>query len=230
VLERRPPLLLLCHPQNPTGRIVAPDDLRTLQELADRAGTVVVSDEVHAPLSYGAFVPHAVATSAAERTVTLASMSKAFNLAGTRCGVAIVGSEVEDRWVAVPRRLRSGASLPGIVATLAALEPEGQDWLRALVEELRARRDQLVAGLVELLPEATVIIPEAGYLLWADLTGTVLHDDPAARLLAAGLRVSPGPEFGPDFTAHVRINFATSSEGVDRILECVARAVTDTRR
>ena len=224
-LARRPPLLLLCHPQNPTGRVVSDADLRSLQELADRAGTVVVSDEVHAPLSYRPFVPHAVATGAADRTVTLVSMSKAFNLAGTRCGVAIVGSEVEERWLRVPRRLRSGASLPGVVATLAALGDDGQAWLAALVEELRARRDQLVDGLQEVAPDAAVIVPEAGYLMWVDLAGTPLADDPAGRLLRAGLRVSPGPEFGPGHAAHVRINFATSKEGVDLILDRVADAV-----
>lgn len=226
VLERRPPLLLLCHPQNPTGRVVPVEDLKALQALADSAGTVVVSDEVHAPLSYVPLVPHAVATGAADRTVTLVSMSKSFNLAGTRCGAAVVGAELEERWLAVPRRQRSGASLPGVVATLAALGGEGQAWLAELVEHLRARRDQIVAGLATLLPEASIVVPEAGYLLWVDLSRTPLADDPAGRLMAAGLRVSPGPEFGPDYRSHVRMNFATSEDVVDRMLERVADAIT----
>ncbi len=223
-LSRRPPLLLLCHPQNPTGRIVSEDELRAVQELADHAGTVVVSDEVHAPLSYAPFVPHARATGATDRTVTLVSMSKAFNLAGTRCGVAVVGADVEERWLRVPRRLRSGASLPGVVATLAALSDEGQGWLAALVVELEARRDQLVEGLQQAAPGVSVVVPEAGYLMWADLAATPLADTPAERLLAAGLRVSPGSEFGPGCAHHVRINFATSEEGVDRILDRIADA------
>lgn len=225
VLERRPPLLLLCHPQNPTGRVVPVGDLKELQALADRAGTVVVSDEVHASLNYVPFVPHGVAAEAADRTVTLVSMSKCFNLAGTRCGAAVVGADLEERWLAVPRRLRSGASLPGVVATLAALGDEGQAWLVALVEHLRARRDQCVSGLESLLPEASVVVPEAGYLLWADLSRTPLADDPAAQLMAAGLRVSPGPEFGPDYRSHVRVNFATSEHVIDQMLERVAEAI-----
>lgn len=225
VLRRRPPLLLLCHPQNPTGRIVPPEDLRALERLAEESGTVVVSDEVHAPLAYGPFMPYAVATGAVDRSVTVASMSKAFNLAGTRCGVAIVGADLQDRWRAVPRRLRSGVSLPGIVATLAALGEEGQAWLAALVTELRCRRDQLVDGLREMLPDEAVLVPEAGYLAWVDLEGTAIGSDPGSHLLAAGLRVSPGAEFDPRRSSHVRINFATSAAGVERILGRLQHAV-----
>lgn len=228
-LRSRPPLLLLCHPQNPTGRVIRPDELRTLQELADRSGTVIVSDEVHAPMSFVPFVPHAVASGAADRTVTLVSMSKAFNLAGTRCGAAIVGPELQDRWLAVPRRLRSGVSMPGIVATLAALEDAGQEWLAALVAELHQRRDQLVSGLHEVAPAARVAVPEAGYLLWADFAASSIADDPAGSLLQAGLRVSAGRDFGPGADAHVRLNFATSREGVDRILECISEAIAENR-
>jgi cystathionine beta-lyase len=119
-------------------------------------------------------------------------------------------------------------SLPGVVATLAALEPAGQEWLAALVAQLRDRRDQLVSGLRATAPGVRVVVPEAGYLLWADFSDTPLARAPAEHLREVGLRVSPGAEFGPNSATHVRLNFATSREGIDRIIDCVAKAVAKT--
>src|SRR5690606_2210099 len=78
-------ILLLCHPQNPTGRVFERGELEGLAELALRHDLVVVSDEIHADL---AFPPHQhvpFATLAPEveaRTITLTSATKAFNIPG----------------------------------------------------------------------------------------------------------------------------------------------------
>lgn len=217
-------LLLLCHPHNPTGAVFDPAELKELGRLAAAHGTVVVSDEVHAPLisASSMFVPYAKAADAAADAVTLVSMSKAFSFAGLKCGAAHVGRNVRDRWVAVPRRLRSGCGLLGQIATEAALSPAGQAWLATLNVHLDEQRDLLAARLPAVLPGARLLRPDAGYLAWLDLREAGLGDVPAETLLQRGVRLSAGEEFGPGGEGHARLNFATSTELLHLILDRLA--------
>lgn len=215
-------LLLLCHPHNPTGTVFRREELEALARLADTHGVVVLSDEVHAPLVMPGveFTPYAVAAGElSPRSMSLVSMSKAFSFAGLHCAAAVVGADVEHRWMAVPRRLRSGSGMLGIVATLAALEPEGQAWLQELVTVLDANRRHLVEVLPDHLPGARAELPDATYLLWVDCRDTTIADDPEGVLLRRGVRVSPGEEFGAGGEGHLRLNFATSRPVLDDILE-----------
>ena len=88
-------LLLLCHPQNPTGHVFDRGELERLAEIAARHGLPVVSDEVHAELVHPphAHVPFAALGPEVEaRTVTVTSASKAFNLAGMRWAILHAGT------------------------------------------------------------------------------------------------------------------------------------------
>ncbi|MGW1680938.1 aminotransferase class I/II-fold pyridoxal phosphate-dependent enzyme [Saccharopolyspora sp. NPDC002376] len=83
--------VLLCHPHNPTGWVWSSDELRSVSELADRHGAVVISDEVHAPLAAGgqAFVPYAANDGASTHCVTVTSVSKAWNVPGLKSAVLV---------------------------------------------------------------------------------------------------------------------------------------------
>jgi cystathionine beta-lyase len=214
-------LLLLCHPHNPTGTVFPPAELRALAELCAAHDVAVVSDEVHAPLVMPevAFTPYAVAGGdAATRAVTLVSMSKAFNFAGLHCGATVLGAAAEAEWLAVPRRLRSGSGILGVLATVAALSREGRRWLGDLVTYLDVNRRHLIASLPAVLPGVVAHPPEATYLLWLDCRETEHAEDPAAWFLRHGVRVSPGEEFGADGQGRVRLNYATSRALLDELL------------
>ena len=86
--------LLLCNPQNPTGRVFSRDELAELAALAEEHDLLIISDEIHADLVYepARHVPIAsLGPEVAARTLTLTSATKAFNLAGVRCAVAHIG-------------------------------------------------------------------------------------------------------------------------------------------
>src|SRR5690606_36437248 len=125
-------LLLLCHPQNPTGRVFTRAELEALADVVLAHDLVVVSDEIHGDLAFAEhpFVPFAsLGPEVAARTITLTSATKAFNIPGLRCAVAAFGSrELHRRFAGVPRHLRGGINLFGLAATRAAWEA-GQPWL-----------------------------------------------------------------------------------------------------
>lgn len=229
VRAERPRMLLLCNPHNPTGRVLGRDELASLGELACEADLAIVSDEIHADLAFAGatHVPIAsVGPEVASRTVTLASASKAFNLAGMRCSVAAFGSSaLRQRFDAIPERARGSVSVLGMVATVAAWE-HGDEWLEAVLHELAVNRARVDTTVHARLAGVAHRPPEATYLAWLDFREAGFDDDPAAWLAAhARVALGPGPDFGPAGRGHARLNFATPPAVLDEMLERVAVAL-----
>jgi cystathionine beta-lyase len=216
-------VLLLVNPQNPTGRVFTEPELAAIAEIARRHDLLVVSDEIHADVVYP---PHrhlpfaALSDDAGRRTVTITSASKAFNLAGLRSAVMHIGDPaflaVRD---AQPADLFGMPNLFGVHAALAAWSPDAAPWLGMLIEHLDANRRRLVEVLNQRMPGARLMAPEGTYLAWVDVAGLGLGDEAAATFRRGGVRLSRGPDFGPGGEGFVRLNFATSVEVLDQILD-----------
>lgn len=218
--------LVLVNPHNPSGRSFSRAELEALASVADKRDLLVIADEVHADLTYppGTHLPFGSLPGAAERTVTLTSATKAFNLAGIRCAVAHIGpGAVRSAFAKLPPLMFGAVSAPGVAATLAAWE-HGGDWLEAVLRRLAANREIIArelgpAGMGYQPPDAT-------YLAWLDCRGIGLPADPAAFFLdAAKVRLSPGPDFGPGGAGFARLNFATSEAVLTEICGRMAAAV-----
>jgi cysteine-S-conjugate beta-lyase len=206
-------VLALVNPHNPTGRVLRRNELAALAELALRHDLLVVSDEIHADLVYppAVHVPFAsLGPEVEDRTVTLTSATKAFNLAGVRCAVGHLGpARLREQFAALPTELLGAVSSPGVVATLAAWQ-ECDGWLAGVLRYLDGNR----ALIAELL-DGTGIgyrVPEATYLAWLDFRGVYDTPDPAELISLRGVELSHGPNFGPGSDGHARLNFATPRE------------------
>ena len=228
VAAQRPRVLLLCHPHNPIGHVFSRDELVAIAATAERHDLQVVSDEIHADLTFSpsVHVPfESLGPDAAARTVTLTSASKAFNLAGLRWAVLHAGS---DRMHAALRRLPAhyfGA--PNVMAVEAtdAAWSEGDDWASAVMAVLDENRHLLATLLAEHLPEVGYRVPDATYLAWLDCRDLGFGDDPAVEFARRGVELSPGPTFGVEGHGHVRLNFATSPMVLTEIVTTMARPV-----
>jgi len=207
---------ILCHPHNPVGVIFDKKQLASLAELAKRYQVVVLSDEIHAPLSYDAksFTPFlAVSEVAKEVGIIITSASKSFNLAGLKCAVIITQSTaLAERINKMPPAVTWRASLFGAVASTAAYT-QSSDWLDGLLITLDKNR-KLVDDLIQsMLPGIRYRIPDFGYLAWLDMTSLGLGEDPAARILEKGkVALNGGILYGPKHKNFVRLNFGTSTE------------------
>jgi len=216
---------ILCHPHNPVGVIFDQQQLATLAELAKRYQVVILSDEIHAPLTYDAknFTPFlAVSNVAKEVGIIITSASKSFNLAGLKCALIITQSSVlQERINKMPLAVTWRASLFGAVASTAAFD-QSTDWLDNLLITLDENR-KLVANLIESkLPGVKYRIPDFGYLAWLDMSSLGVGDDPAGQILEKGrVAVNGGVLYGPKHKSFIRLNFGTSpeliTEGINRI-------------
>lgn len=212
--------VLLCSPHNPTGRVFDQAEREAIAEVVARHDLLLISDEVWGDLTHPGHRHRPMATvgDLADRTVTISSASKAFNLAGLRSAVAHIGHTDLRRTIeGLPSHLLGAVSSPGAEAAVACWTA-GDDWLAATCGYLTDRRDQLAARLAADAPEIGYRQPEATYLNWMAFPER-LGPEPADRLKAGGLSLSPGTDFGPGGAGFARLNVATSPELLDRIVD-----------
>lgn len=220
-------LLMLCNPQNPTGRVFTRSELEKLAEFALEHRLWVMVDELWADLIYdGEHIPFAsLSEEIAQRTVTLTGPCKAFNTAGLGGGVAISRNRaILERMQNVSKGVGGHPNVLSMAAWLAALQ-HGQPWLRETLAYLKANRDFLSRFLAEKLPEVGYIPPQATYLAWLDFRALGLEDPHKFALEQARVALNDGAIFGEGFKGYLRLNFATSRPLLQEALERLAGAL-----
>lgn len=226
--RRRPRAYVLCNPHNPVGRVHTGAELTELARLAAEHGVTVIADEIHAPLvlPHAEFTPFLTVPGGADVGVSLVSASKAFNLAGLKCAAVVTGSEpMRTLATRLPPDARWRVGHLGLLATVAALT-DADAWLAVLLHTLDERRSQLDDLIAAHLPQVRWQPPEATYLGWLDCGAIGAGDNPYRLFLDRGrVALEPGPAFGRPGDGHVRLNFATSAQILDRAVEQMAAAV-----
>jgi cystathionine beta-lyase len=225
-------MMVLCNPQNPTGRVFTREELEAVAQFALAHDLIVIADEVHAELLHPGqrHIPFAtLGPEVAARTITLNSASKSFSVAGLCCAIMHFGSAaLKQRFAArLPERALGHPNAIAIDATLAAWQ-QGGPWLDAVRRQLTAMRDRLVAQLPEAVPGARMNVPEGTYLAWIDMSSVDLRGGMSAYqffLERAKVAFSAGETFRPGAERFVRFNFATSAPILDDILTRMAEAV-----
>lgn len=221
-------VVILCNPHNPTGHVFTRTELEHIVEIASRHDLLIISDEIHSDIVFAGsrHIPIATIPGADERTVTVTSASKSFNLAGLRYSVSHCAVPwVNERIAALPDHIYGATNVMGAEAAHAAWTG-ASDWFQAVLAHLQAMRDLTVSLVGERLPGVGVHRPEATYLAWLDCSETPIADDPLGAFRDVGVEVSPGTSFGPGGLGHVRLNFATSSEMLERIIARMGSALS----
>ena len=220
---------LLCSPHNPLGRIYSKEELLRLVALAKKHNVLIISDEIHAPLTFKgeSFIPFlALGKDAEEVGITVTAASKGWNIAGLKCAIIVtqnqaLNTRLNELATAMPYR----ASLLGGFATAVAFS-EGTPWLDAVLENLDHNRKMIKDLLDAKLPSVRYHIPQNSYLAWLDLEALQLGDDPSATLIEKGkVAFNAGHTFGTQCSQYVRLNFATSPTIITEAIERIARSI-----
>lgn len=220
--------VLLCNPQNPTGQTWGVGDVRALGEIAAEHDALFLSDEIHGPLTMPGLT-HVPAASVNEDAIVLTSATKAWNLAGLKCGLAIARSQrMRDALARLPVDIHDRVGHLGVIASTAAFR-DVDGWLDELRDYLAEARRILPELLAEHAPGVRVGPGSATYLAWLDFRDTGLGDDPASVMLERG-RVSllPGTDFGSVGKGFARLNIGTSHELVEEAVKRIGLALKRT--
>ena len=216
-------LHILCSPHNPVGIIYTRSELETIATLAKMYGVIILSDEIHGPLTFNKkdFYPFlSVSDDAKEVGIIITSASKSFNFAGLKCALIITESAIlKEKINAMPPALTWRASLFGAVASTAAYG-ESDEWLDGVLITLNENR-HLVKKLIDTkIPTIKYRIPDFGYLAWLDVSSLGLGSDPAGQILERSkLALNAGILYGPKHSNFVRFNFGTSEEIINQAFD-----------
>ena len=222
--------LLLNSPGNPTGATYPAEELRALGAvLARHPQVLVMSDDIYAPLRYGAGAHATLAVECpelADRIVTVSGVSKSHAMTGFRIGVS-AGPE----WlIKAMARLQSHSSgNPASISQAAAVAAfEGpQEFLLDWRERFRARRDMVVAG-INAIPGLSTLVPDGAFYCMVDAAPLMARfgDDEALclHLLDHGVAVVPASAFGG--RDGFRISFAADEAKLSEAVRRIAEALT----
>jgi aspartate/methionine/tyrosine aminotransferase len=219
-LGPRTRLVILNSPQNPTGGALSPEEVAGAASLLADSAAWVLSDEVYSQMLYdGEFASVASHDGLLERTVLLDGLSKTYAMTGWRCGFAAVPEPLVDPLVRF--FVNSTSCVPPFVqlAGVAALTGPQEEPL-AMIEEFRARRQLIVAGLNE-LPGVSCRMPRGAFYAFPNVSQLpIAPDELADRLLEeAGVAVLAGSSFGRFGHDNLRLSYANSREKLTQALE-----------
>ena len=220
---------LLCSPHNPLGFIHTKQDLLKYVALAKKHNVLIISDEIHAPLTFPGetFVPMlSLGTDAESVSVCVTAASKGWNIAGLKCAIIISQNvEMNSKLANLAPAMHYRASLLGGFATAVAFADSGV-WLDTVITQLDHNRHLIKKLLAEKLPTVRYHIPQNSYLAWLDVESLSLGADPSATLIEkARVAFNAGHIYGKQCDQYVRLNFATSPEIITEAIDRIARSI-----
>ena len=216
-------IFLLCNPHNPVGKIFTSEELERIDNLAIKYDVLVISDEIHGPITNPGlkYVPYS--NIAKGKHVTCLATSKAFNLAGLQSAVVVCqDEELRNRLQAAFYADDVGeANYFAVNANIAALN-DSRDWLDEMNEYVYINKQEFKKAVEEDIPNVKVLLSEATYMVWVDIRNYTSDSVDFCQRLnkETGLLVSPGKQFGDGGEGFFRINLATS---LDNVLEAASR-------
>lgn len=214
-------MITLCNPVNPTGAVFGAAELSGLGRLLAGTDTLVLADEAYADIVYDGrgFTSMLAVPALRDRVIYCQTLSKTYAMTGWRIGYVVAGSEIIEPIRAVHRTLNSAVNAAVQRAAITALRL-GPALAAPMVRAYQERRDfvmKQIAGMDAL----EVHQPEGAFYAFARYRPAM----PAARLtqllIAGGVALRPGSEYGPGGEGHVRLSFAadldTLAAGLQRI-------------
>lgn len=216
-LDEPPAGLIVASPANPTGTMIAPEELAALAAWCDAHGTRLVSDEIYHGISYGR--PATCAWSLGRTSIVVNSFSKYFSMTGWRLGWLLVPDELTD---AVDRLAGNFSICPPTLSQLAGVAAfDAYDELDANLARYAANRELLLRRLPEIGLDRFAP-PDGAFYVYADVSRWTSDSLTwAARLLEeTGVAVAPGVDFDPvDGGKFIRMCFAGDGETLDGALD-----------
>ena len=212
-------ILALCSPHNPVGRVWDKEELEKLADICIKNDIIIVSDEIHSDITFKKFIPLAsISEKIAQKTITLNSAGKTFNIAGLNCAYAISkNSFILDRFkkIAHKREIHS-VNFFGYISTKAAYE-NGALFVEQLKDYIMGNILFIKKYLEENNLKIDFQIPEATYLIWLNFIQTNLSHEEIKELLLrkSKIALNDGVSFGNNGNKYFRLNTALSRKALE---------------
>ena len=224
-ISKKTKILMLCNPHNPTGSVHTRDNLDKIAKLVQKNDLIVIADECWQHLLYDGnkHISFASLDGMRERTVTVNTTSKIYNMAGWRVGWASGTKEIIEKITAIQATsvtCPTSVAQAGAIAALNTTTGMGDLSFDQLKGQYSERRELVLKGIRN-INGVTCVTPLGGIFMFPNfgelgLPSTILS---SRLLLEAGIGSVPGSEFGLNGEGHLRILFTSPEEEIHRGLE-----------
>jgi aspartate aminotransferase len=223
-------LLILNSPNNPSGRIIAPDEFRKIIEVAVEHDMWVISDECYLYFAYPPATPFTAGSLPVElrsRVMISGSFSKSHAMTGWRIGYALG----DAAWIQAMLKIQShSTSNTSSISQKAALEAATgeQQTLQMMLAEYRRRRDWLIPALNS-IEGVECAMPEGAFYAFPNIRGVLGESCKTSgefsRLLLnkAHVVVTDGAAFGCE--GYLRLSYANALENIQKGVERIKEAI-----
>ena len=225
---QRAKILWINYPNNPTGAIADRSFFERTIEFARNNGLLVAHDAPYLEILYDGFKPPSILEIPGARDVAVEfnSLSKTYNMAGWRVGMAVGNPEAINLIKAYKVQSDSSHFQAIWNAASAALSGD-QAWIHERNAVYQERRDIVVQGLKAARVRFT--FPKAALYVWAKVPFDLTDSDFSERLLReAGLSVTPGSIYGQYGSGFFRLSLCTPTylvvQAMDRLADWVNKS------
>lgn len=222
-------ILLLCSPQNPTGKVWTREELQTMAALCAKHNVRVISDEIHMDMTWTGHRHIPWSDVAIGPWALFTSGSKSFNIPAFTGAYGLIADDgCRDAYLNAlkGRDGISSPSVPALVAHIAAYQ-HGESWLDALRHYLQENLRYIEKTLNAAFPELQWAMPQATYLAWIDLRPLNIDDRQLQEALIKQQKVAimPGYTYGDEGNGFIRLNAGCPrvklESGVERLIAAI---------
>jgi len=225
-LTPRTKAVVCISPSNPTGRVLAREDLAAMAAALEGTGAFLVSDEIYRDLYYGAGRPASPSEFYPGRTLVVGGLSKSMSMTGWRLGWLCGHAAAVRSALVLHGYVTTCASTLSQKAALAAWTEEAEEARAGFRRTFRERRDFLVGRLASVLG-LSAVAPDGAFYTMVDVRAHGPSMEVAERLLEHGVVTVPGAAFGAEGEGYLRVSFCADlpvlAEGVRRMGEALAK-------
>ena len=229
IIDARCKVLILSNPHNPGGIVWSKETLARLADICAKHHILVLSDEIHAEMTFPPFRHHpfaSVSDEAARHSITFMAPSKTFNIAGIVSSYAIVPDDtLRAKFYSF---LEAGEFNAGTIfayeATTAAYT-QGAEWLQQMRAYVMDNVRYVDSFLRQHIPQIKAYLPEASFLVWLDCRDLNLPQEELVKLFTdrAGLALNDGSMFGPGGEGHMRLNVGCPRATLEKAMSALEK-------
>lgn len=223
-IVRKARLLVLNYPHNPTGAIASTEFYQEAIDFCARYGIVLVSDLAYSEITFDGYVAPSVLElpGASDVTVEFHSLSKSFNMAGSRIGFAAGNADLVDALYAV--RTNMGYGTPAVIQEGAAYAlAHAAELTRPVARRYQERRDVVIEEFRSLGWDAEP--PRATMFVWLPVPAGFDSQGWTRHLIdVADLVVTPGNAFGPGGEGFFRVSLVAPPNVIREATDRLRRA------
>ena len=215
-------LLILPYPNNPTGAVMAKDDLEKIAAVLRNTNIIVLSDEIYSELTYGAHhVSFASLPGMSERTVVVNGFSKAYAMTGWRLGYAAGPSDIIKAMIKIHQFAIMSAPTTSQYAAIEALKSCDSE-IERMKNEYNYRRRVMVDGFRKMGLDC--FEPRGAFYVFPSIksTGMTSAEFCEKLLYSKKVAVIPGDAFGASGEGFIRASYCYSIKNIDLALERIS--------